>query len=179
MTWLQTYSNKKFSYTNPTVDMIDIEDIAHGLSLQCRFAGQCRRFYSVAEHSVHVATLMDHNKLSGLLHDAAEAYLTDLPTPLKLLVPGYGRIEKMTERAIEQRFGIDLQGSDVVRQIKLADAVMLKIEAQNLLTGPMIDNWTDTLPDTHIAIRINGWSPMVAREMFTRIFTELDLSKAA
>ena len=89
-----TTSPRRWAGPNP--DDIRIEDIAHALSNQCRFAGHAREFYSVAEHSVHVSQLcLPEHALWGLLHDASEAYLVDLPRPLKLLpefaaVPGGG-----------------------------------------------------------------------------------------
>ena len=82
--YLSTYTGKKFYPYDPRPEQICIEDIAHGLSMLCRFAGQCRFFFSVAEHSIAVAHLLPANlKLFGLLHDASEAYLVDLPRPVK------------------------------------------------------------------------------------------------
>src|SRR5580704_9362466 len=82
--YLSTYTGKKFYPYDPRPEQICIEDIAHGLSMLCRFAGQCRFFFSVAEHSIAVAHLLPANlKLFGLLHDVSEAYLADLPRPVK------------------------------------------------------------------------------------------------
>ena len=78
--WLQTYTGIQFWPLDPRPEEIDIQDIAHALSLLCRFNGHCQRFYSVAEHSVHVSTILAPEfGLWGLLHDAAEAYLSDIP----------------------------------------------------------------------------------------------------
>src|SRR5579872_2947230 len=82
--WIQTASGLEFPLFEPRLDAINIEDIAHGLSMICRFTGQCARFYSVAEHSVHVSHLVPREDAAwGLLHDAAEAYLGDVASPLK------------------------------------------------------------------------------------------------
>lgn len=87
--WMQTYTGKRFDPLNPDPSLIDIQDIAHALSNICRFGGHSSRFYSVAEHSVLVGEALwnlHHDAdlaLAGLLHDAAEAYLGDVPRPLK------------------------------------------------------------------------------------------------
>jgi uncharacterized protein len=82
--WIQTYTGKQFWPLSPLPEDIVIEDIAHALSMQCRFGGHVRTFYSVAQHSVHVSLLVEPQyALWGLLHDAAEAYLVDLPRPIK------------------------------------------------------------------------------------------------
>jgi hypothetical protein len=82
--WMQTYTGRQFWPIDPRADEIDIVDIAHALSQQCRFAGHCKSFYSVATHSWHTSNVCNsENALWGLLHDAAEAYLVDLPTPIK------------------------------------------------------------------------------------------------
>jgi hypothetical protein len=82
--WIQTFSGVEFYPFDPLPSEILIEDIAHALSMQCRYAGHVRRFYSVAEHCVRVAELLPiEDRLWGLLHDASEAYLVDLPRPIK------------------------------------------------------------------------------------------------
>src|SRR5690242_11754504 len=82
--WMQTYTGRRFWPLDPRVDDIDIGDIAHHLSLVCRFAGACREFYSVAQHCVGVSYVCDpKDALWGLLHDAAEAYVGDMVRPLK------------------------------------------------------------------------------------------------
>ncbi|MFG0247924.1 MAG: phosphohydrolase, partial [Phycisphaeraceae bacterium JB051] len=80
MSWIQTYTGKAFYPLREDPGIIDIRDIAHALSLQCRFNGHCSDFYSVAQHSVHVSEVVPQAfALWGLLHDAAEAYMSDLP----------------------------------------------------------------------------------------------------
>ena len=103
--YLSTYTGKKFYPYDPRPEQICIEDIAHGLSMLCRFVGQCRFFFSVAEHSIAVARLLPANlKLFGLLHDASEAYLADLPRPVKAGLPEYKAIEANVERVIAEKF---------------------------------------------------------------------------
>lgn len=89
MTWIQTYTGKKFDLLNPSPLSVDIEDLAHALAHQCRFAGHCRRPYSVAEHSYWMATccvLDSEMVVHALLHDAAEAYTGDIIAPLKRIM---------------------------------------------------------------------------------------------
>lgn len=110
--WIQTWSGKKFDLIDPKISDFDIKDIAHALSKICRFAGHTQRFYSVAEHCVHVAEWVekqdpDADKTlvrTALLHDAAEAYMCDLPRPLKGLLPGYKKQETHIEYYIAEAF---------------------------------------------------------------------------
>ncbi|WP_209744070.1 HD family hydrolase [Klebsiella michiganensis] len=94
MSFIQTFTGKHFNYLDIQQDAIEIEDIANALSNICRFAGHLPEFYSVAQHSVLTSNLVPQEfALEALLHDAAEAYLQDIPAPLKRLLPGYRAIE--------------------------------------------------------------------------------------
>ena len=107
--WIETYTGIAFYPLDPRVSEINIDDIAHSLSLKTRFNGHCDQFYSVADHSIRVAnkvhfldefakftTLEERNALCrrALLHDAAEAYLCDIPAPIKPHIKGFNLIEK-------------------------------------------------------------------------------------
>lgn len=100
-----TYSGIEFDILNPDPDKIFIEDIAHALSMQCRFSGHSRFFYSVAEHSVECCKLASDFKLEALMHDAAEAYLHDMVSPLKNNIPEYREYEDKLMRTIASKFG--------------------------------------------------------------------------
>ena len=108
-----------------------------GLSRLCRFGGQCQEFYSVAQHSVWVyRRIRDWYRepeiwLQALLHDASEAYIIDVPSPLKQLLPEYRAIEDKFEAAIFEKF--DLANKRQV--IKRADLEALATEARDLMTG--------------------------------------------
>jgi len=105
--WIETYTGKLFYPLEPDIELIDIIDIAHALSMICRFNGHSDRFYSVAQHSVIVSNLATpKNKLIGLLHDASEAYLTDVPRPLKPFLPDYYVWEDVLTDMIFTKFGI-------------------------------------------------------------------------
>ncbi len=107
--WMETYTGKRIDYFNVRPEDITVEDIARGLSNTARFTGQTRFFYSVAQHSIlmfHYAALEDRAR--ALLHDAAEAYVCDIPRPLKhILGATYAAIEENFERAIAVRFGLE------------------------------------------------------------------------
>lgn len=168
--WIQTYTGRAFYLLDPRPNDVCIEDIAHGLSNLCRFAGQTRRFYSVAEHSYRVARLVPpEHKLTALLHDAAEAYIVDLPRPLKLALPNYRVIEQRVEAAIGKRFGIDLV--TLPRAVKQADVTMLATERRDLM-APSPQPWvygervvTDPLP-------VVGLTPGEAEHLFLMCFDE-------
>jgi 5'-deoxynucleotidase YfbR-like HD superfamily hydrolase len=103
--FITTYTGKKFHYLSPTPEEIDIKDIAHALSLTCRFGGHCRSFYSVAEHSVRVAAEVPASSaLFALLHDAAEAYLPDIPSPMKQDYKKWQALEGRIEKVIIKKY---------------------------------------------------------------------------
>jgi len=129
-----------FDILDPEGSDFTIGDIAHGLGRVCRFAGQTNRFYSVAEHSCHVARLVPVDLArAAMLHDATEAFIGDVTRPLKALLPEYRRIEDRIADAIARRF---LPGSDLPDpprkvfshpDIKAADLAILVIEARHLM----------------------------------------------
>lgn len=131
MTTILTTSGTYFNLSNPHESEIRIEDIAHALSKLCRFSGHCREFYNVAQHSVLASLLVPaEHALMALLHDAAEAYIGDVTSPLKAMLPEYKIIENRVTNAIYQRFNI---GPHQYPTIKHADLVMLATEREHLL----------------------------------------------
>jgi uncharacterized protein len=131
MTYIRTRSGIKFDYVNPTVDMIISSDIALGLSNTCRFAGQCSSFYSVAQHSVLVSELVEPQfAVCALLHDASEAYMTDIPRPLKKLLPDYKLIEDKVMSVISEKFKFDWP---MPEEVKVADNLALAMEAYSFM----------------------------------------------
>ena len=132
--FVSTFSGRQFYPLAPDAAQIDIGDIAHGLAYQCRFNGQTRHFYSVAQHSLIVAGLVAPPlRLAALLHDAAEAYLGDMVKPLKQLFPRYSAIESRVMAAIAQRYGIADAGDFAAPAIKCADLVALAMEKRDLM----------------------------------------------
>jgi 5'-deoxynucleotidase YfbR-like HD superfamily hydrolase len=127
-----TKSGKKIDLLQPDPQEFSISDIAHALSHLCRFTGHTRRFYSVAQHSLMVSELVPQALAKeALLHDAAEAYIGDVSTPLKILLPEYRSIEERIELAIHQRFQLDFC-DDHRTHIKRADIIMLATERRDL-----------------------------------------------
>ena len=128
--WLGTVSGKKINLLDPDPGQICIEDIAHALSRICRFGGHLNQMWSIASHSMLVADMVaEPHKLQALLHDAAEAYICDIPTPLKqLLGEPYAEIETRLTNAIGEALGVDLTNlPDVVRK---ADRIALMSERE-------------------------------------------------
>jgi hypothetical protein len=130
--FIMTVSGKKVTFRDPQDSQIDIKDIAFALANQCRFNGHIS-FYSVAEHSVAVASRLPHDlQLAGLLHDASEAYLSDIPSPIKQFLPDYLKMEETMQAAINKKYNVDTLTSD----IKYADKDALHTEAFYLMNNP-------------------------------------------
>lgn len=163
MNWIQTYSGYAFNPLSPDPSAIVIEDIAHALSLTCRYNGHCRRFYSVAEHCVLLTDVVESkHKLEALLHDATEAYLSDVPGPIKPQLPGYKHTEQALETIIRKVFGLD---GEVPADVKLADRRMLVTEARQVFTT-CLDDWNLRLNVDPYDISLQYWSPEQAEREF-------------
>lgn len=123
---IRTFTGLYMNVFEPTPDMIHIDDIAHALSNQPRFAGHLKNFYSVAEHSVLVSKLVpDEYKLQALLHDASEAYLLDIPSPIKRRLPEYKILEDNLMKVIAEKFQFEYPLNPIV---KAADKTALERE---------------------------------------------------
>lgn len=141
--WVRTYTGIHISLTNPEPEMISLVDIAHQLSLECRWGGATTRHFSVADHSIWVTRFVrelvpeehrDAATVHALLHDAHEAYIKDIPTPLKaLLGEGYKKMADGLDLAIRQRVGIPAPSTGVSDAIHLADKYASWCEAKALL----------------------------------------------
>ena len=132
---INTFTGAKVDPRSMRADQVLIADIAHALSLQCRFGGHCTTFYSVAEHCLLVSSLCPpQDALWGLLHDAAEAYLLDLPAPLKdsghPLGLHYTHAETSVLGTIADHFGLSLPFPRMVRD---ADRTALSTEWRDLM----------------------------------------------
>lgn len=124
---IKTFSGEYIDiFSDDIENRIRIDDIAHALSLMCRFGGHIKSFYSVAEHSIWVAKrLPNEHKLAGLLHDASEAYLVDIPTPIKKRFPFYIDIEDKMMKIISKKFNFQYPFS---KEVKFIDLLALKYE---------------------------------------------------
>lgn len=132
--WIQTASGIAFDLENPKPHMVIIEDIAHALSVSNRFNGHTRKPYSVAQHAVLVSSKCSpENKMWGLLHDATEAYVGDMVSPLKRMLPEFSKIERKVMDAICVKFDLPLEMPVEVHEV---DYRMLVTEAKCLLGNP-------------------------------------------
>jgi hypothetical protein len=169
--WIQTYTGKQFFPFDPRPEDIDIRDIAHALSCIPRFSGHTREFYSVAQHSVLVS---QHcalpSALSGLLHDASEAYLLDLPTPIKHMdgMFHYREAELRCQQAICSKFDTCYA---LMPSVHHADQALLATEAAQLL-GPAPVPWARHLPEP-LPIIILPLSPTQAELAFRMRWQEI------
>lgn len=174
--YIETISGKKFHFLNPVDEEIDIVDIAIALANECRFSGHCR-FYSVAEHSVLVSSMCsDDHRLRGLMHDASEAYLRDIASPIKAVLGGkYKEIENGIMTVIAKKFDFSWPLSTVVKN---ADRRALLIEAKQLMVSKGED-WhemkenTDILPD----LPLRHLAPQQAAVFFLGVFHKLTNNK--
>ena len=178
--WIETQSGIKFHFANPDPSEISIQDIAHSLSKNCRFVGQCSQFYSVAEHSFHVARML-HNlpveiQIAGLLHDASEAYITDVASPIKQYITGYQALEDNLMQAIAKKFNFEYPLHPAV---KVADRAMLSIEAHHLLPSQGNDwtmwGWPEKRPKVKHEYRPVCMVPDQAAAVFLEAFDTLML----
>lgn len=130
---IRTVSGKFINILNPQPDDICIEDIAHALSHLCRFGGHTPKFFSVAEHCICCMHKVEaKHKFAALMHDASEAYLIDLPSPIKRVMPDYLDIEDMLMKVIAEKFGFEYPlAVDVLR----ADRLCLEMEWAVLVSG--------------------------------------------
>ena len=151
--WFRTFSGKLIDPENPEPSDITSIDIARSLSLQCRYGGQISFFYSVAEHSLLVRKLIMSGRVNkadelswencraweleigALLHDSTEAYISDIPTPFKKLLPGYYDLEKKLLKVIHRKYNLKLN-SDEEKIIDFYDKKVLEIEMPYLFNDP-------------------------------------------
>lgn len=150
--------------------MYTVGDIAHALSLINRFNGHTKFPYTVAQHSVLVSYLVPGDQaLAGLMHDGHEAFVCDIPTPLKMLIPQYKGIEKHCMRELRTRFHLPLEDTP---EVKWADATMLYTEQRDMMPPPdePWDYGADVIALEH---RILPWGRFKAKERFLKRFRDL------
>lgn len=189
---IHTWSARAFFPYDIRPEDISIEDIAHGLSMTCRYGGQCDFYYSVSQHSVYCWQLAKdfnhppHLEREALLHDAVEAYLgADFPRPYKMMLPALAEFEKVIERQLNPLLGIPIKKSPEVRFI---DETMLATEMPLLFRTHGAYTWSDDLDDfiytgddtvqSGLPPRLPwddmpSWSPEYAEERFLDAWDEI------
>lgn len=167
--FMQTATGRKFWPMDPRADEVFIEDIAHALSMQCRYAGHCLRFYSVAEHCVLMARKLRWEgvdvALWALLHDSSEAYLVDVPRPVKPYLDGYKAAEAKVMAAICDRYGL---AHDMPAVVHDADNRIIADELVNLVKMEWHGKHNNPL-----GVELRYWSPEEAKIEFMATFQAL------
>lgn len=168
--WMQTYTGRVFYPVSPLAEDIDPVDIAHSLALQCRYGGHVDRFYSVAEHCLLMSWWVEpKNALHALLHDATEAYVSDVPRPLKGHLPEYKDIEDRVWQEICKRFNVE---PTMPEQVWEADNRILLTERAALLSSTK-HKWYQDDRIEPLPVNIVGWSPQMIERMYINRLEEL------
>lgn len=170
--WINTYTGRKFRPLDPDPEDIFIEDIAHALSLTNRYTGHTDKAYSVAEHSVLVSEIVPQPlRLIALLHDASEAYLCDIATPVKMhpSMQGYRVAETLLQEMIWDKFCPNWRLQDLTELWEI-DKDMVSSEARQLITNRHPEF---ILPPPKYPIKVQGYSPRVIEAEFLQMFDTL------
>lgn len=176
--WFTLASGRRFWPFAPSHEDIEIEDIALALSNVCRFNGHCHKFYSVAEHSVHCSEVVPPEfAFAALMHDATEAYVGDMISPIKKYDPVFEELEAGVWLAICEKYSLSV---DLPSIVKWADSAVLKAEARDLLLpfgAPKFDSiQVEPPPGLYIwnaSLGIEPWNPDQARIAFLDRFHAL------
>lgn len=173
--WLQTASGRQFWPLDPRANEIFIDDIAHALSLYCRFGGHSRYHYSVAQHSLFVMDLVPQkDKLHALLHDAPEAYLGDVINPLKRMLPEYQRAEHGVWLAVCERFDIS---PCLPTSVRYADRIAVMTERRDICSEAPA-SWGPGFEDIPPSVRrITVSTPQQVKRKFLEAFAGLTKNK--
>ncbi len=174
--WIFTHSGIQVFLANPSIEMIDLDDIAHAQSLLCRFNGQCNKFHCVGEHASLVADEVLRKTgdvmlaRSALMHDSPEAYLGDVTGPLKDMLLVYDILESRFEEVIKKRFNLEYAFDHP--QIKLSDYEVFFTEADHLFDFKY-EPWGREGRAANV--KIVGHSPQRAKERFLEMANRLGI----
>jgi hypothetical protein len=177
--FIRTATGKTIDFLELDPSQLDLEDIAHNLSMICRFVGGVRSFYSVAEHSLNVSALCEakgEDPLWGLFHDAPEAYIGDVSSPLKALLPEYKRIEHSLMKAIALKFALDKgdfvpQPGTIPLGVKKCDVICVNIEGSELTPNSWMPR-DEFGPDADV-VQIRNLTPAKAEAAFLGRYKDL------
>lgn len=167
--WITTYSGVQYYPLDPRVEDVRIEDIAHSLSLQCRFNGHSKFFYSVAEHCWLLSyAVPDPYKLEALGHDGEETYTSDLPAPLKRSddMAQFREVGARNAKVVYEFMGLEYPESDVVKSF---DKRIIRNEGEVLLKDCTWFNHLKPIPD----IEIVGYEPRKMEQLYLERYYEL------
>lgn len=168
---ITTVSGRFFDLLAPEEYEYDIDEIAVALSNLCRYTGHVNRFYSVAEHSVLVSRLVPDNlSLCGLLHDASEAFVGDVSSPLKKLLPEYKAIEDRIQTAIASHFNLEYPFPEAIHE---ADKKMYWQERQEVADNGVKDTLWHQDRRAARKVEARGMAPNMAYRMFMRRYNDI------
>jgi 5'-deoxynucleotidase YfbR-like HD superfamily hydrolase len=166
-------SGAMFNYNKPEESDVTIDDIATALSNVCRFSGHLPRFYSVAQHLVNTSRIVRPElAFTALMHDTAEAFTNDLPTPLKWALPIFKELEVRIEGAMANKFGFQFPYPD---EVKLADTQMLLLEKNYVKEDTSKWEYYGDVKFEHLRdiVDLDSWQPRRAKREFLERFNEL------
>lgn len=166
---------KAYNPIEPTQEMVGIDVLAHVLSQQCRFAGHTNKFYSVAQHCVMVSVMCEEeDAMWGLLHDASEALIVDVPRPLKRheSFKFYMETEQKIMDVVCARYGLQLT---MPESVKAADDLALALEFRDLMHYPMREIIADSIFNCDLKqfTEINPLFPTDAKRVFLERFNQI------
>lgn len=184
MSYITTYTGRKFYYDNITKENIHIPDILHSLPRINRFTGHSKRRYSVGEHTflgLVMAEKLGYTALERFhwfIHDFTEAYVNDVPAPLKAFLPEFIKIEAQVEQAILDYFGLQPLTEEQFAKVKRIDMTMLVLEMRDLTQNnheEFMDyrTYPEFLDDDDFKIGLQPLDDDLLTEILTRLFDSL------
>lgn len=181
--WISLLSGAQFNYNDPASSDVTIDDLAASTSNICRFAGHLPRFYSVAQHLVNASRVVEGITgdiangavFDALMHDTAEGFTNDLPTPLKWAFPAFKELETSIESAMSKKFGFEFPYPAVVKE---ADTIMLILEKfyvkGDMSIWPAYETWTEEKVAPYLQyVDLNSWQPVRAKREFLERYNKL------
>jgi hypothetical protein len=176
--YIETYTGVKFYPLDPRAEDVDVADMTHAISHLCRFGGHCSVFYSVGQHSLLTVSYLRGQGAStfvqflGLTHDFTEAYVVDMPSPLKRQLPEYIAVENAIESVIWESFGLRTPTDEEYAEVKAADVFVVQLEARLLNV-----NKTEWADDVAPMLRFDNYAdeprPSVIKAELQREFNRL------
>lgn len=177
--FITTYSGEKFYIEEVNLEDIPVYDIAHALSMNCRFNGHIEEFYSVAEHSVVVSKLVPNRyKLAALMHDIGEAFVPDIPRPFKSLIQGFDEYEEQILDKAANLYGFNYPLPYTVQYV---DKHIVRAEAGVLMRNvpDWVDAYQEIVTGDEARDLIQGLLPPVAAELWMEEFALCMYRRAA
>lgn len=175
--WIGLLSGAQFNYNKPEESEVTLDDLASALSNICRFSGHLPVFYSVAQHLVNTSRIVPEEfAFDALMHDTAEAFTNDLPTPLKWALPIFKELEVKIEGAMAEKFGFNFPYDPAVKK---ADTEMLILEKLYVKKDDRPWPNYENIEVDHLLplVDLKPWQPCRAKREFLERFEELTSDK--